>query len=155
MGKRNEHISSSKNSLFIYLFPPHTHTCTHSSKMKAFLFEMESEEITPSSCFNTDKYRIYLPIKCDQRRWKVVWKENKKKRKKSIVTNALRPTEILPYGRALFKEKCTALSVFTSVQQVCGGGTCIKVQTGVRDGQLQDLNGHQGSECKLPPLCEP
>lgn len=130
---------------FIYS-PPHK----RSFKMKGFLFEMQSEEITPSSCFNTDKYRLSTNQMWSEERLQIggrmVWREENKKEEKHHHQRLI-PTEIVPCGQDLKKR---ALSGFTSVQQVCGGGTCIKVQTGVGEGQLQDQNGHQGSECNLP-----
>lgn len=70
---------------FIYS-PPHK----RSFKMKGFLFEMQSEEITPSSCFNTDKYRLSTNQMWSEEKLQIGgrWCEEKKtKRKKNIITN--------------------------------------------------------------------
>lgn len=79
-----------------------------------------------------------------------VVENRRKKKERNMITKCLRPTEISPSGLDLCKVNSPPL-VFTSVQQACGAETCIKVQTGVGEGRLQDQNGHQGLEGTIRP----
>lgn len=104
--KVNTQAAQKTASLFFFhLFPP---PHKRSFKMKGFLFEMQSEEITPSSCFNTDKYRLSTNQMWSEERLQIggrmVWREENKKEEKHHHQRLI-PTEIVPCGQDLAKEK--------------------------------------------------
>lgn len=71
-----------------------------------------------------------------------------RKGKKNIIIKCLRPTEISPSGQDLSKVKSSPFS--HQYSRPVGVEPALKCRVEAGEGQLQDLNGHQGLEGNVP-----